>query len=495
MPRTYKPKPGARAYDKSVDTEILAKAASAVKDGVPQCEVCREFGLSRTKLSNHLQVVNGEKPLRSPGGQSAITAATERAIVDHLLAVSEWGFPFDLIDLRMVVKRVLDKHGVTVAKFRDNVPGHDWALSFMKRHSDQIKNRMCQNITKKRAGFNVETVNNYFAELSKTLQGVPPQNIINYDETNLTDDPGRRRMIFRRGVKYPERILNGTKSSTSLMLAGTAAGELLPLYVVYKSENLWDTWRQGGPPRTRYNRSRSGWFDHICFYDWFSTVAIPYCRKLPGRKVLIGDNLSSHFSNQILQECEDNNIAFVCLPPNATHLCQPLDVAYFGPMKRKWRSILTEWKQPGQKQAGTVPKDVFPKLLKRLMSELPNKRENMLSGFRKCGIHPLDPNPVLNRLPKSHQEMAAENDRANNSVSEVFLNQLSQMRNGEEGATKRAKRRRVDVVPGRSVGAPDDEEEQPADAAEAAPEASADVSDSESETEVEERNLFETFAF
>ena len=159
---------------------------------------------------------------------------------------------------------------------------------------------MCQNITKKRAGVNVETVNNYFAELSKTLEGVPPQNIINYDETNLTDDPGRRRMIFRRGVEYPERILNGTKSSTSLMLAGTAAGELLPLYVVYKNENLWDTWRQGGPPRTRYNRSRSGWFDHICFYDWFSTVAIPYCRKLPGRKVLIGDNLSSHFSNRIL---------------------------------------------------------------------------------------------------------------------------------------------------------------------------------------------------
>ena len=153
---------------------------------------------------------------------------------------------------------MLDKHGVTVAKFRDNVPGHDWALSFMKRHSDQIKNRMCQNITKKRAGVNVETVNNNFAELSKTLEGVPPQNIINYDETNLTDDPGRRRMIFRRGVKNPERILNGTKSSTSLMLADTAAGELLTLYVVYKSENLWDTWRQGGPPRTRYNRSRSG---------------------------------------------------------------------------------------------------------------------------------------------------------------------------------------------------------------------------------------------
>ena len=118
------------------------------------------------------------------------------------------------------------------------------------------------------------------------------------------------------------------------------------------------------------------------------------------------------------------NIAFVCLPPNATQLCQPLDVACFGPMKRKWRSILTEWKQSGRKQAGTVPKDVFPKLLKRLMSELPNQRENMLSGFLQVWNSSTRSKSCTQ---SSHQEMAAENDRANNSVSEVFLNQLSQM--------------------------------------------------------------------
>ena len=200
-------------------------------------------------------------------------------------------------------------------------------------------------------------INNYFQELDKSLAEVFPENI-NYDETNLSDDPERRRLIFKRGARYPERIINGTKASTSLMLAGTAAGHVLPVYVVYKSDNLWSTWTEGGPPRARYNRIKSGWFENVTFVDWFKTIALPYCTRLEAgsKKVLIGDNLWSHFSNEVLDLCE-NNINFICMPPNATHLCQPLDVAYFAPMKRQWRKILTDFKQSNRKNAGTVPKD------------------------------------------------------------------------------------------------------------------------------------------
>ena len=79
----------------------------------------------------------------------------------------------------------------------------------------------------------------------------PSQNIINYDETNLTDDPGRHKMIFKRGCRYPERIINDTKASTSIMLAGTTSGKILPLYTVYKSGHLWSTWTEGGPPKEK----------------------------------------------------------------------------------------------------------------------------------------------------------------------------------------------------------------------------------------------------
>ena len=57
------------------------------------------------------------------------------------------------------------------------------------------------------------------------------------------------------------------------MFSGTAAGELLPAYFVYKAEKLWDTWIENGPIGALYNRSRSGEFDHACFEDWYEKVA------------------------------------------------------------------------------------------------------------------------------------------------------------------------------------------------------------------------------
>ncbi|KAG5883379.1 hypothetical protein JTB14_018139 [Gonioctena quinquepunctata] len=113
------------------------------------------------------------------------------------------------------------------------------------------------------------------------------------------------------------------------MFAASGSGKLLPCYVVYKAQNMYDSWTTGGPPRTRYNRSKSGWFDSYCFEDWVHSIAIPYLRKLPGKKILIGDNLSPHLSIKSIEECFANNISFIFLPSNATHLTQPLDVAFF----------------------------------------------------------------------------------------------------------------------------------------------------------------------
>ena len=43
------------------------------------------------------------------------------------------------------------------------------------------------------------------------------------------------------------------------------------------------------------------------------SVALPYLKPLQGKKVLVGDNLSSHFSAEIIQKCEENQIAFCFL--------------------------------------------------------------------------------------------------------------------------------------------------------------------------------------
>jgi len=83
-----------------------------------------------------------------------------------------------------------------------------------------------------------EMVNKFFDDIAITLKDVEASNIVNYDETNLSDDPGVGKFLFKRGTCYPERILNSTKSCTSIMFASTAVGELLLPYVVYKSEGM-----------------------------------------------------------------------------------------------------------------------------------------------------------------------------------------------------------------------------------------------------------------
>lgn len=87
------------------------------------------------------------------------------------------------------------------------------------------------------------------------------ENYINYDETNLSDDPKSIKCIFWRVIKYPEMIMNTTKASTSVMFAITGALEVLSPYVVFKAERFYDLCTIGGRRGTRYNRSKSGWLD------------------------------------------------------------------------------------------------------------------------------------------------------------------------------------------------------------------------------------------
>uniref|UniRef100_A0A6P7GEX9 Jerky protein homolog-like n=1 Tax=Diabrotica virgifera virgifera TaxID=50390 RepID=A0A6P7GEX9_DIAVI len=153
--------------------------------------------------------------------------------------------------------------------------------------------------------------------------------------------------------------MNATKSAVSLMFAATATGERLPLYVVYKAERLYDRWITDGPPRTLYNRTKSGWFDASTFQDWFFKVVLPWSKRDNSTKVLIGDNLSSHLNIEIIRACQTANIRFVFLPPNSTGLTQPLDVGFFRPLKRAWKTILTDLKT-SQPNLNSVEKTIFP---------------------------------------------------------------------------------------------------------------------------------------
>lgn len=301
------------------------------------------------------------------------------------------------------------------------MPGRDWANNFLERNKDILAVRMCQNIKHSHASVSRTTISQYFDNLFNTLERIASSNILNYDETNLTDDPGRRKITTKRGTKYPERIMNQSKTSNSVMFAGIADGILLPPFTVYKAKTISDSWRTNGPKGSRYASSISGWFDSYSFDDWIRSIAIPYLRKLPGRKILIGDNLSSHIFTNAIQMCKDQNISFVFLPANSTHLTQPLDVAFFRPLKCHWRKILETWKKGEGKDECSVPKDRFSRLLNCLMKAMSkNSSANLKAGFMKCGIYPLNRDKVLDMLPREKNDVSDATDEVNNSIRDFF---------------------------------------------------------------------------
>lgn len=155
--------------------------------------------------------------------------------------------------------------------------------------------------------------------------------------------------------------------------------------------------------------------------------------------------MASYLSYTVINACQDNNIKFVFLPPNATHLCQPLDVAYFRPLKRAWKKTLEAWKKDNK---GCVPKHVFVRLLKQALKKIEaNSANNMKSGFRACGIHPLNRFSVLRKIPN-----AAGKEQTNSSFSDELVLLLKEERFGRASERNIPKRRRlVDIQPGASV--------------------------------------------
>lgn len=425
--------------------ESLQSAVRDRKAGMSLRAVAKKYGIPKDTIDRRVKNLHTLKP----GGQTILTSNEEQRIVNNLHLASQWGFPFTSLDVRYIIKAYLDSSGRVIQKFKNNLPGREFMRNFLQRHRQILTQRWCENIKRVRAGVNRSTINKYFDELEKSLEGIQPDAIINYDETNMTDDPGKQKVIVRRGCKHAHRVLDSSKTSQSLMFAGTASGLLLPPYIVYKAEHLYTTWTENGPAGARYNRSKTSWFNEAIFEDWFNTVVLRYFAKFDKNepKALIGDNLASHVSQTVIELCKDNNIRFILLPPNSTHLCQPLDVAYFRPLKRAWREVLLEWKL---KNRGVVPKDIFPRLLKKCLDGMNvNDRtsKNLIAGFSATGIYPIDRTKILNKFPNEPEEPQDNDFVIIDNAFEIFLRNL----HTKESTTTSNRRKRLQVEPGRSI--------------------------------------------
>jgi len=218
MPRVYRRPVNATPRNQHSEIELV-EITAAVRNGlsygeIPIAAIHRQIKHPATKTQSAPPRIMDEE--------------AETLLAKRLVICGKWEYLFTILDLKLVAKGYLDGRGIKYTRLR-NTPGDYWVRvrSVLRRQDAFLSQRIFQNIKRSRASVSPSTIKSFFEQLPVTLENVPASNIVNYDETDLRDDPGSKKGIVKRGTKYPLRILNSSKSTTPVMHAGSAEGTLL----------------------------------------------------------------------------------------------------------------------------------------------------------------------------------------------------------------------------------------------------------------------------
>jgi len=145
-------------------------------------------------------------------------------------------------------------------------------------------------------------------------------------------------------------------------------------------------------PNTLFANSANGWINGDLYIEWFKFFLnnIPPTRPV----LLVQDGHSSHISIELIQLARESNVHLLCLPSHTTHVLQPLDVGVFKSFKSNFSKSCQQFlaKHPGQ----VITTDSIASLI--CDAWYPSLTPlNIMSGFRKCCIHPFNPGEVSDR--------------------------------------------------------------------------------------------------
>ena len=140
------------------------------------------------------------------------------------------------------------------------------------------------------------------------------------------------------------------------------------------------------PARHTHTCSVTGWIDEELYSQWFDF----FLKKIPPTRpvLLIADGHTSHTSIEVIEKARANNVHLLCLPSHTTHLLQPLDVSVFKPFKSNFNKACRELvnKNPGRVVTTNDISSLIAKAWPLSLTPI-----NIMSGFKKCGISPLNP--------------------------------------------------------------------------------------------------------
>lgn len=362
------------AYSAVMNHELSIREASA-RFCIPYTTLCDRVN-GRVKFGSH------------SGPVCYLNDNEEEEIVTFLSSAASMGFARSKKEVLCVVEAILASKGTP------RCISNGWWESFVKRHP-QLCLRKAEKVSAARhSATDPVILDKYFDLLERTLEEYDlfdePASIFNCDESGMCFEHKPPAVVAVRGQKHPRAITSNTKRQVTVMACANAAGYCIPPFLIFKRKTLPKSILEHEVPGTTYCLSDSGWMDSETFDHWFSNhflIHAPPSRPL----LLLLDGHSSHFNPQFITKAAHEKIIVFCLPPNTTHLLQPLDKGIFGPLKVYWNEECHRYLRthPGEVISDYTFNYVFGRAWGRAMT-IPNA----VSAFRTTGVYPFDRSSV-----------------------------------------------------------------------------------------------------
>lgn len=385
------PKKRKESVYRTYTDDNFTKAIDAIKSGrISQRKAASVYSIPQATLSDHMR--GRVKDGASAGRKPVIPIEVEKQIVNKCAQAAEMGLG---MNKTQVIEKVghLTKNMNLHNMFRNNKPGKDWWYGF-KGRNPSVTLRSPEKLTSIRAkGLNSVKVGEYFIALKKEIDRLElsdkPECIWNMDEKGISLEHSPNKVVAVKSSRtIPGRVSN-TRERNTILGSINARGNCMPplIIVMGKTRKAVMSYNTGdGPIGARWTYQEKAWTEDVLGVEWFSNIFLKECGD-HRPQLLIMDGHHSHEVLGLIEKARANNITLLTLPPHTTHYHCPLDRTVFGPLNKSYDRLCSEYCQnPGN----LVNKMSWPGLFRKAF-EVAFKPENIISGFRSCGIFPWNP--------------------------------------------------------------------------------------------------------
>jgi hypothetical protein len=372
----------------SYSNETLLLALQEIKSGrITLYKASKLYDIPYPTLYTRVKGLRG-KICKNKGRPQQLPIEEETKLANGIKTLEKWGFGLSRKEVLELVGKYVSANNLQTC-FKDGVPGEDWFLGFKRRYTLSLK--IPQNVEYARTkAMDPFQIYGYFELLKNTLRNLDllekPERVWNLDETSLSIDPRKSKVVGQVGKPSSRTISTPGKENTTMLAMCNAAGGKAPLLIVFKGLNIYDKWMASDDSAfagITYAASKKGWMETEIFKNYFmNTILSSIGTKRP--VLIIYDGHSTHIDQSIIETAIKENITILKLPPHSSHLLQPLDLSVFKSFKGTWDDKLIKWQR--QNLGRKLPKKLISEFVCQTWKSV--HPEVISNGFKKAGIYP-----------------------------------------------------------------------------------------------------------